>query len=277
MPAAESTPLWTEKIRIRSYDVDLKKKASPEALCRYFLEAAWNHAEELGFGFSHLAQQQRFWVLARLVIRITGRPQWGDEVLLKTWPRPARSILALRDFEILDAGGNQLLGGSSAWLVLDSASRRPQRLDGLLCDTNAFSQRMAIQNDPAKLSAGTDLAEAMVVDSKYSDMDVNGHVNSARYIGWVLDSFPIDFHLRHELRQVEVNYVGETTGNARLSVRSAEQTPGHWQHAILKADGDEACRARTEWVVRPGMVMNSGGSSGAGAAQELGAPISGRQ
>ncbi|MGH7967311.1 MAG: acyl-[acyl-carrier-protein] thioesterase, partial [Limisphaerales bacterium] len=148
--AGSTPPVWKENLQIRSYDLDFRKRATIEALCRYFLEAAWNHAEALGFGYSHLAAQQRFWVLARLVIRISARPQWGDEVLVRTWPRPARSILALREFEMLDADGGQLLGGSSAWLVLDSASRRPQRLDGLLRDNNTFSERMAIQRDPTK-------------------------------------------------------------------------------------------------------------------------------
>ena len=249
MAYAESTlPLWKEKVRIRSYDVDFRRQASIEALCRYFLEAAWNHAEALGFGYSHLAAQQRFWVLARLVIQVNARPEWGDEILLCTWPRPARSILALRDFEMLDADGSQLLGGSSAWLVLDSGSRRPQRLDGLLCDTDAFSDRMAIGRDPTKLSTAPDLPETMAVASKYSDIDVNGHVNSARYIGWVLDSFPMEFHNQHELRLFEVNYVGETTGNARLSVRSGKASSADWHHAIVKVNGEEACRARSEWV-----------------------------
>ncbi|HVV71353.1 MAG TPA: hypothetical protein VHI52_07620, partial [Verrucomicrobiae bacterium] len=75
----------------------------------------------------------------------------------------------------------------------------------------------------------------------------NGHVNSARYIGWVLDSFPLEFHQRHELRLVEVNYVGETQAGGQLSVCSTETAPGKWYHAIMKSHAEEACRARTEW------------------------------
>ena len=61
-------PVWTERLRVCSYDVDFTRRATSVSLCRYFLEAAWNHAEALGVGFSHLQQQGRYWVLSRLVL-----------------------------------------------------------------------------------------------------------------------------------------------------------------------------------------------------------------
>ena len=242
--------VWTESVTIRSYEVDFRQQATPEALCRYFLEAAWNHAEALGVGYSHLATQNRVWVLARLLIKISGSLPWGATARLRTWPRATKSALAMREFELLDLAGSQILGGSSAWLVLDANTRKPQRIDGLLAHIRDFTQRTAIGQDPTKLSISADASKSAVVTAKYSDIDVNGHVNSARYIAWILDSYPIHYHEQHGLKLIALNYVGETKAGSTVSICNLESAPGEWLHYLVNQDGAEVCRARTEWTRR---------------------------
>lgn len=246
-----SPGIWTEPLTIRSYDVDFRKRATPEAICRYFLEAAWNHAEALGVGYTHLAQQNRFWVLARLLIQFKGSLQWRDPARLNTWPRPTKSVLAMREFEILDANDRQIVGGSSCWLVLDAQTRKPQRIDSLLSHLKEFPQRLAIDREPAKLNSCNGPKAHLVTTAKYSDIDINDHVNSGRYIAWVFDSFPLSFHLQQDVISLELNYIGETRGGDLLSICSEEGPPGQWSHSLLKQDGTEVCRARTQWAKRP--------------------------
>src|SRR5262245_37866379 len=100
--ASNEVPEWTEELRIRSYDVDATRRATSLSLSRYFLEAAWNHAEALGFGFSHLQSQGKVWVLARFRFEVQHYPQWGARAILRTWPRGLKSVFALRDFELDD-------------------------------------------------------------------------------------------------------------------------------------------------------------------------------
>jgi len=54
------SPVWTEPLKICSYDVDFTRRVTSASLCRHFLEAAWNHAEALGVGFSHLLTQSKY-------------------------------------------------------------------------------------------------------------------------------------------------------------------------------------------------------------------------
>jgi medium-chain acyl-[acyl-carrier-protein] hydrolase len=242
--------VWTETVSIRSYEVDFRKQATPEGLCRYFLEAAWNHAEALGVGYSQLAKQNRVWVLARLLIKFNGPLLWGTSARLRTWPRQTKSALAMREFEIMDWAGNQIIGGSSAWLVLDANTRKPQRIDGLLAHISNFQKGMAIGQDPSKLTISSEAPTRLVVTANYSDIDVNGHVNSARYISWILDSFPVRYHQEHDLKLIALNYVSETKAGVTVSIHSQESAPDEWSHYLVNQDGAEVCRARTEWACR---------------------------
>lgn len=238
---------WSEAVRFRSYDVDSRQRATPEAVCRYFLDAAWNHAEALGVGFSHLANQNQFWVLSRFLLKAERLPHWGETVTLRTWPRAVKGVLAMRDFELVDAGGTRVLGGVSAWLVLDATSRRPQRLEKLRWSLSQFPDRRATDREPGKLPECVDSAECFSIKVRHGDLDVNDHVNSACYIRWLSDSYPHEFHEHHSIRSLEINYVGETKAEELVSARMRTDGPGTFCHRLEKGEKEEICRARLLW------------------------------
>src|SRR5439155_24816092 len=163
---------------IHSYEVDLRERATLESLCSYFQEAAWNHAEALGVGYARLAEQNRIWVLSWMLVEIKTFPRWGEAVQVQTWPRGVQGALALRDFEFLDSGGKKLAAGSSGWLVLDRATRRPQRVDKFLANLPALFSRKATDRDSDKLpDLHTDSPPVQTAEFEflYTDTDLNAH------------------------------------------------------------------------------------------------------
>jgi len=255
--------LWREQLSVHSYDVDFSQRASAEAICRWFLEAAWNHAEQLGIGYAHLARENRFWVLSRLLIQVHRHPTWGQTMELSTWPRGVSGVFAMRDFELRDNSGRRVVAGSSSWLVLDASNRRPQRLDKLIRNIPAQVARRAADRDPQKLPElkCRPPQPAITTQARYSDIDVNAHVNSARYVGWLLDSYPAEFHRSHLLHSLELNFIGETRWDDVLLVYSQEEDPGLFAHTITTSKQAEVCRAAMVWKI----VGGSGdGAVGAG-------------
>ena len=252
MELAETEPrVWRQNWAVRSYEVDFRQRATLEAICRCFLDAAWNHAEQLGFGYGHLAKQGLLWVLVRLLVRIERYPLWSEQARLSTWPRGLGGAFALRDFELVDPAGTQLAAGASSWLVLDAATRRPQRIDKLPFRVPNLATRPAAGREPKKLPNLRVGQGALTTAARYSDIDVNEHVNSARYLGWLLDSYSPTFHRAHKVRSLEVNYVTETKWGDSVSVVSDQRSATEFSHWIVKADQSEVCRAELEWEVEP--------------------------
>lgn len=242
--------VWREQFKVHSFEVDLNQRGTLESLCRHFQEAAWNHAEHLGVGYERLSQENRVWVLARLLVKIERHPHWAETITVQTWPRQSQSIFALRDFQMFDSAGACLISGTSSWLVLDATSRRPQRVDKLISAIKGLSNKRALDQEPQKLDAVASQMPTTQLTVRYSDIDVNGHVNNARYVGWLMDSYTVDFHRTHAVRGLEMNYLGETLGEESVSVFSQEGAPGEYWHSIKKTkSGIEACRAKLLWSI----------------------------
>jgi acyl-ACP thioesterase len=158
-------------------------------------------------------------------------------------------VFALRDFELQDETGRRVAAGSSAWLVLDAISKRPQRLHKLFPSLAALNGKAALGCDPEELPDNETWDGSCPFAVRYTDIDVNQHVNSSRYIGWMLDAYPAGFHLQHWLRALEVNYLGETVEGEGLIVRTRQSDAGVYSHSLIKPGGSEVCRARLEWRV----------------------------
>jgi medium-chain acyl-[acyl-carrier-protein] hydrolase len=241
--------VWVEECKLQSFQVDFRKLASLETLCRIFQEAAWNHAEALGVGFEQLEQQHQIWVLSRLLVNVHQYPRWGETIRIHTWPRPVEGVFAMRDFQMLNSSGEVLVSGSSAWLILDALSRKPQRAGKLLSAFNTDPNHRATERDPEKIAETATLEPGMELPVRYSDIDVNGHVNNARYVGWLLDSYPIEFHQNHSVLQFEINFLAETRAGESLTTSRGKVEPCHYIHSMAKANGlGQVCRARFSWA-----------------------------
>ena len=55
------------------------------------------------------------------------------------------------------------------------------------------------------------------INTYYNDVDVNGHINSVKYIEHVLDLFDLDYYRTHFLQRFEVAFVAESHQGDQLN------------------------------------------------------------
>ena len=84
-----------------------------------------------------------------------------------------------------------------------------------------------------------------VSDALYSDIDINGHFNSVRYIEHVLDLFPLEKFKEKRVRRFEIAYMAECLCGDELAIYKDETSPGLFEIEIRKtANGEIACRGK---------------------------------
>lgn len=237
-----------DEFTIRSYEADAQGKATMPLLCRFMQESASNHAEQLGFGISWLAENDFAWFLTRQLIVMDAYPGLGETIQVLTWPKGRDRLLWYRDFKILDSSHSVIGRAVTAWLVIDLDKRRPRRTATLPPLHPPNDVESALPRRPGKVAALSESTPSHSIRVGYRDLDVNEHVNSARYIEWVLDAFDAEFHKSHRLAELEVNYLVEALYGDTLSSH-CENTDGKaFLHSLVRGtDGLELFRARTVW------------------------------
>lgn len=235
-----------ESFRVQALDADAGNRLSPGALARYLQEVAAASATRLGFGYDVLIARNHAWVLRGLLMRLSRRPSYHQTVHVATWPRELNRLLAHREFAVTDDAGGPVALATSAWVVMDAATRRVVRPDAYL--DRPWRPVRALDRDPQSLPPVTAPEAELVVRVRWSDLDLNGHLNNTRFLDLALETFADDWLLAHEPVEIELSFLAEGRRADRLVSRRQREDDGAFLHSLVReADGKELFRARTVW------------------------------
>jgi medium-chain acyl-[acyl-carrier-protein] hydrolase len=218
------SPIWEEEFSIYAKDIDFNGKLKFYCICGYFFEIAARHANHLRFGFQDLKQENVYWVLSRLHIKILKYPGFEQKINIQTWHKGVGRLFGLRDFRILDKNGQELALATSAWLILDKKNGRPVRPEKFTELYNSKMDYYAINELPDKLQPLSEYDQSKLIDPGYTDLDINVHVNAGKYIAWIQDLYPPDFYSKFLIAEFQINYLNETRYGQKIRILSRQES-----------------------------------------------------
>ena len=236
------SPSSTYDFSIKSYEADRNGKLSLHTFFHYLQECAYLNALSNGFGYEFLERENAYWVLTRVLVEIEDLPKWNDEIQIRTWPRGADGLFAVRDFELIK---DSLVIGrvSSYWMILDRDSRRPKRIDQYQFIRSDFIPDKAIERKLEKISLGNNSVEIGKRRVYASDIDVNGHVNNASYVRWLIDSFSENHNAK--VKSFEINFLRELVLGDQFTILE-EMQDSTYLYLIVNDKGQKVCLAKIQ-------------------------------
>ena len=229
-------------------------------LGNHLLNAADFHSTDRGFGMRRLMTIGRSWVLSRLAIEMTEMPQQYTRFNVETWVESAMRYFTSRNFRIVAPASDipkasvapeapeKVYGyGRSIWAMIDTTTRQPTDIfaidDGAI--DNWIDKDKACPIETGGRVRMTDNAELVrEIETYYNDVDINGHVNSVKYIEHVLDLWPVDWYREHWVKRFEIAYVAEAHGGDRLSFYREQTADREYCVRICKDSTVEVARSK---------------------------------
>lgn len=197
----------------------------PGAILRTMQEVAGEHAEGWGLGWQRLMEAGVAWVLSRTALQMDRYPQYGQTVTVYTWPGATRHAFFPRHYRF-EQDGETIGCATTLYVLMDIQERKmahPSRLPGELPEYDIPAPMPA----PGAIALPAAEPAAFQHPVRYTDLDINGHVNNTRYVDWYMDCFDHAHHLSRELAQLTVHYLQE--------IRPEEEAT-----LLLRREGDTA-------------------------------------
>ncbi len=241
---------WEEKLKVRAYDVDFKNKLKVSSVFNYMQDAASTHADNVSAGYKQLMQKNLFWVLSWVKLQFKSLPEFEDNFRIKTWPKGKYKFYALRDFLLFDKNGEVFCKIASAWLLLNIKNKRITDLKNLPAEIPVNPNESALSDLPEKISVEN--TNEIVLNKKitYSDIDINLHVNNAKYIEFISDGYSKEFHEKYFMKSITVSFKSETRFGDIIEI-GLNNNPAmkgiHYLEGINKATGKQAFQALINW------------------------------
>ena len=206
-------------------------------------EVAGDHSMLLGTGRNELTQRRLFWAVLRHRVQITRLPRAGEDITVETWPMPTTRTAYPRSTVAFDAEGKELFRAVSLWVLMDMDTRAMVLPGKSGVEVNGLMRG----NEPAvpgSLIPG-DYQNYVQRTVRFSDLDWNGHMNNCRYLDWVLDTLPSDFHRENPAREFSVCYLSEAKEGETLHLQWQLQEGMKLSvNALRSGDGSENGHSR---------------------------------
>ncbi len=197
---------FTQTFTLNSAQCDLAGRWTAQDIMVQFQEISGAHSALLGCGRQDLIDRHNaIWILTRSELHMLRTPCMGETVTLETYTHAPRRIFHPRSYRILDAQ-NRLCGEAlSYWVVCDIAGRKIVSLPDVTARIPDSSQPLPFRRfmDPPAIGAQA-VHTARI--PRYSDLDVNGHVNNTRYLSWLCDLIGTETMRTHSVSRFLIDY-----------------------------------------------------------------------
>ena len=170
-PVSREGYKFRQDISIPCYQTDSKLQLRPAAFMDLAQEIAYWAAQELGFGYDTLHIHHTAWVLSRMHIHFVQPALWREQVSIYTWHKGSAGLFYMRDFDLRNEAGEH-------------------------------SPKVALPKDSEAECVATHRVA-------FSDVDLIGHTNNARYVVWAMDCLPLS-QTEQPLKDLYINFNKET-------------------------------------------------------------------
>jgi acyl-ACP thioesterase len=216
--------IWQENLPVRFGAIDRSDRLTLDAIFQFFQEAAICHAENLSVGREDMARTGQVWILSRMSVMVDRRPNYCENITIRSWPRGGEKLFAMRNYDIRDKDDKAVVSARSAWIILDMEKRRPLRPQSVM---DNLPQNEGVESFPidaggvSSLAERTNLQIAAERKALYTDIDYNGHVNNVRYIQWIEDTLDPQLLEKANKMRFDINYLNEILGGETVEILSA--------------------------------------------------------
>ena len=225
-------------------------------LGNHLLNAADFHSNERGYGMDYLNTVHKTWVLSRFVIEMNEMPEAYDRITVDTWVENVMKFFTSRNFAIRGKEGKTYGYGRSIWAMIDTDTRQPvdilKERDGIIMSYIEAEKECPIE--PFKrVKVAADGKCSYTIDTHYSDVDVNGHINSVKYIEHILDLWTLDWYKEYRVQRIDIAYVAESHFGDKLVFTIDRKSDEECDILVQKDSNNgtekrEVCRCKIKFV-----------------------------
>lgn len=222
--------IYRQNYTISAIHTDCFGRMKPSVLLYLAQEVAGEHCLLLGTDWDTLQKKNLFWALIRTRVQVTKLPSLGQTLTVETWPMPQNRVAYPRCTVAYDETGAECFRSLSLWVLMDTQTRSMVLPGKAQLDVPGIVR--GTEPDGPRALPVFHGEEAISRTVGYAELDQNLHMNNTKYLDWVMDLCPSDFHQENTVEELTICYLAEAREGDRLNL-----TFGLDETGLLTADG----------------------------------------
>ena len=244
LPMSADMTRYTEPFQVYRHDGDCFGYVQPASVLRYAQQIAGEHAIALGITDEVYARTHTAYVLAKQALHFERVPRVDEHLTLITIPEELKRAVNKRITRVLDESGSEVALVDSRWVLIDTDRRVILRKHPEEFSTAHWSLEVE-QELPMKMHKAhlEDCEHVGTHTATYSQCDMNGHMNNARYVDVICDALSTEELESSFARDIIIYYHKEVPRNGSFELYRCRLETGEWYFAGILPDGKSSFEA----------------------------------
>jgi len=175
-------------------------------------------------------------------------PGYNEDIIVETWVEDVARFFTQRCLKFSNQDGKTIGYARTIWAAIDIKTRRPVDILAWRPDLLEYIDNTVCcpVGKPAKIPPVEDQEPIMGYSVRYSDIDINGHMNSIKYIEHTINVFSLEQFNQQNIRTFEMVYLAEGNFGDKLKIYEKKINANEFL-IDTKKGSDSICRNRTVW------------------------------
>jgi medium-chain acyl-[acyl-carrier-protein] hydrolase len=173
------------------------------------------------------------WIVTEYESSVTRLPKFSETIRIETEALSYNKFFCYRDFRYFGENGDLILTIHSAWVLMDPDTRKAARVEDEIVAPYESEKISKLERGHKFIKL--EKPEKRIYHVRYSDIDMNQHVNNSKYYDWAVDPLGFDFLTQHQPTKIYIKYNHEVRPGEEI-FSSYEQLGNKTCHVINEND-----------------------------------------
>ena len=221
---------WVENYKVKFHDTNSNEVLSPSHILKFMQETGMLHMIGCRPSYEDLLKENKALILSSIRVNVYSPIYAYDEIMVKTWACGSRGYTTTRSFEIYK-GDEVVAEANTIWALVSVTDKKLLRISDV--DFSNFEEEEPLTLDsPARVRIPNELKLSLVGEYsvRYSDIDLNGHMNNTNYPDMLFNCIP-----KPEAKLVKsfaISYVNEAKCGDNLKIYLAKSDGKYYMRSI---------------------------------------------
>jgi acyl-ACP thioesterase len=238
MGLSQDRKSYSKEFTVNVFECDHRNRLSISYIFRHSQQISGEHLDAMGYPYERLYDAGQVFLLSKVRAQIFSLPGYGDVVTIVTRPNTPQGCQFIRRTQFLAQDGSLLVDIDTTWMLVEPSSRKILRPSAFICDmqTTEAQEENPVPGKGSLLRGG---AVRRFPQNLLNDIDVNLHLNNARYADLVCDALEEELFEERQVKSIIIHYQKEAKLGAQLELFTGRPEPdGRYVSAY---DGEHRC------------------------------------
>ena len=225
---------WSIKRTVSPHDLDLNDIASPSAVLRFMMEAAYMQMQYCKPTMNELRAENKVFIVSRTSMSIYAPINVCDEITASSWACESKGVSFLRCGEIT-RDGQRVAELASVWALVNPETRSLWRVTDY--EPQYETEPPSELDLPSRIRIPKDVPLTLAGEYRvsYNDADLNRHINNTHYPD-ILCGFLPSMEGKRVIK-LAISYVHEAPIGTTLKVYVSKEDDGSFWIRTVNEDG----------------------------------------